>query len=167
AMTVWRIKACVFFTLLFSTTAIAHKFHHGLAEVDVNSATKTLEVALRLIPEDLENALQNELGRPFNLDHSEDADRYLVAYLARHFRILGPDGHSLPQRWVGKEVNHKAAWLYMELPYTQSGDYQIANTLLVDSSHGEQVNQLLFRQGKDKRSLMFAAPDYQRTITIR
>ena len=126
-----------------------------------------LEVALKVIPEDLETALQEQLGKRVNLEKTDNIDSEIVRYLSRTLQFIGTDNQRLKLTWIGKEITHKAAWLYFEVPYKKPQTLEIRNTLLDGISHGQQVNTLVFLQGDTKQRLVFGAGENKHSISIQ
>ena len=157
----------VLFFCLLATGANAHRFHHSLGEVEVNSERKVLEIALKVIPEDLETALQEQVGKRINLEKSKGIDAEITRYLASKLQFVGTDQQSLKLVWVGKEVTHKAAWLYVEVPYKSPQTVEIQNTLLDGVSHGQQVNALVITQGDSQQRLIFGDGTYRHKVEIK
>lgn len=134
--------------------AAAHEFHTSTAEVEHNRQSGHLEVALRVIPEDLEEALSRGRDRPVRLEVTEGVDALITAYLAARFRVEGPDGEPQPVVWVGKEVSHRAAWLYFEIPVDPETPWTLDSQLLFDLSQS-QVNTVDFHDGDRRETWTF------------
>ena len=65
----------------------AHPSHSSFAEVEW-SERGTLDVALKVIPEDLERALSTQVRRTMVLVDTPEVRTALSAYLQQHFRLL-------------------------------------------------------------------------------
>ncbi|WIO73928.1 hypothetical protein QP938_11580 [Porticoccaceae bacterium LTM1] len=156
---IFRGKQMAFLMLmafgLWASVTHAHKFHHSFAEATVNSDRQTLEVALKVIPEDLETALESQVGKRVNLESTKDIDQEIIKYLWASFQFSSETGHQLDMVWVGKEITHKAAWLYFEIPYKTEKTLTIKNTILDGVSHGQQINTLVVTRGDEKIRLVF------------
>lgn len=140
---------------LWASVTHAHKFHHSLAEVTINSDRQALEVALKVIPEDLETALESQVGKRVNLESTKDIDKEIVKYLWGSFQFSSEAGRQLDMVWVGKEITHKAAWLYFEIPFKTEKNLIVKNTILDGVSHGQQINTLVVTRGGEKKRLVF------------
>ena len=101
-----------------ATTEHSHPFHVTIAEVEYNPETQRFEVALRVDPLDLQQALAKRLKQPErDLEQIEKLEDHLKGYVADHFRIVPANG-SAPAKaleWVGHEIDVKTAWLYFEI----------------------------------------------------
>ncbi len=150
---------------ILAWTAAAHEYHASLAEVELNPESGRLEVALRVIPEDLEAALASEQGRTVRLETTVDVDALIVTYLESRFRVVGPSRKPQSITWVGKEVSHQAAWLYFEIPYFEipvdsadpvdpADSWTLENRILFDLEPG-QINTVLFRSGQTRSTWSF------------
>ncbi|GHD29455.1 DUF6702 family protein [Halioglobus pacificus] len=120
--------------------AQAHPNHTSFAEVDWSEDRSSLEVSLRVIPEDLEQALAFISGAPVNLQQP-DIDTLLAAYLQRHFQVADPQGSVAPVTLVGTSVQYRQTWLYFTLAAPAEQPLSLTNTLLLDTVEG-QVNQV-------------------------
>ncbi len=141
---------------MFVSTIAAHEYHASTAEVEHNPESCRVEVALQVIPEDLEAALSRDAGQAGWLDKTGHVDQQIGAYLSAHFRVVGPSGESQPIVWVGKEVSHRAAWLYFEIPVEENATEKatsrtLENRILLDLEPG-QINTVLFRNGEHRET---------------
>ncbi len=113
----------------------AHPQHVTLAEAEWNPDSRSLEVALRITPAQLEEVVERHAGRSVDLD-AAGADAAVEAWLRTAFVVTPPDptpGDDLlasddrpasddtpaaPVRlkYVGKEVGISMAWVYFEAP---------------------------------------------------
>jgi Domain of unknown function (DUF6702) len=139
---------------IFAWTASAHEYHASLAEVELNADTGHLEIALRVIPEDLEAALTAKHGAAVRLEVTDGVDAMIVDYLASRFRVVGASGEPQPITWVGKEVSYQAAWLYFEIPVAADGLWTLENRVLFDVS-ASQINTVLYRAGDSRSTWTF------------
>lgn len=157
-MTLHRLGwlVAVAWTALLPICAVAHPYHASLAEVDYNPERQNLEVALRVLPEELEAVLSERAGKAVNLDATEDVDALIVAYLNETFRLLTDQAPSPPLQWLGKEVSHRAAWLYFEIAIDPQLRWSLENRVLFDYEP-QQVNTVLLRLGETQASLTFDA----------
>lgn len=133
-----------------------HPFHLSNAEVEWNDDAKSLEIALKVWPIDLEEALENETKRSLDLDKTEDIDELIVAYLQSHFVFRQEDGTAAGIEWLGKEVSVKSAWLYFEIPLEQSPEGMVVENTLFFEHLQDQVNLLQYRTGRRRMTLRFA-----------
>jgi len=93
-------------------TARAHPYHTTNAEARVDRSTYTLQVSLRVLPEDLEEALRRSTGQARAVEALDTAD--LVAYLRRRMIWTHDGGTRMPPRWVGRELAPREVWLHFD-----------------------------------------------------
>lgn len=136
-------------------TKIGHPFHVSVAEMEYNPETQCLEVALRVWPEDLEQALQNESAEKVTLEDTGIDDK-IAAYLGKNIRI-SPDGKNPCElNWIGKELEIKQAWLYFEVKTgVPPEDFSFSNTLFFEL-HPDQINIFNLKFKGRRASLSFA-----------
>ena len=82
-----------------AATASAHPRHVSIAEAEFNRESGHFEVALRVRPEDLEQALART-GPRVVLEKTPDVDKRITAYLKRHFSLRN-GGAVQELEWVG------------------------------------------------------------------
>ncbi len=140
-----------------SGQARAHPFHASRAEVDYRAECRCLEVALAVVPEELEAALERISGKRIPLEAPE-AEREILDYLKTRFVVspVGPPGgEPLPIEWVGREVSYREAWLYFKVTGVV-GDFDLADRVLFEAEPS-QVNHVLLRGIGEPRTLTFRA----------
>lgn len=109
---------CLLFILIFycaftADGVAAHKFHASFATLNYNEQTKSVEVTMRIFPDDLEAALSKQLGRSVKLDKSRESSQMIMNYLRKTFE-LKKGGRLQAFRWIGMELGVDSAWLYFE-----------------------------------------------------
>lgn len=119
------VSLCIIGNILMITSGVdAHPFAVTSTEAEYNRESQSFEVAMRVYPEQLEQALSKETGRTISLEHSTNIDPLIIRYLTTHFSIQsGAKGGKSKEektittlRWIGKEVTPKNVWLYFEVP---------------------------------------------------
>lgn len=133
-----------------------HAFHTSITQIEYNSKSKTYEISVRLFTDDFETALDNEnkIKGTKILDNDKN-DAIVSYYIAKHFTITSPQNKKAVYKYIGKENEDLATWIYLELPADQlpkgSKIQQISMMELFD----DQVNILNFRQGEERKTLLF------------
>jgi hypothetical protein len=144
----------------FTTSQVkAHKFHASFATLNYNEQNKSLEITLRIFPDDLEAALGKQFGKSVKLDKSKESSQMILNYLKKTFEVK-KSGRPQQFRWVGMELGVDSAWLYFEskMPAGIAGA-QIRNLFLCElfddqtnvvsiKYQGKQVDQV-FRRNDD------------------
>ena len=163
-------RACFawIFSVSFVSVAWAHPSHLSLAEAEWNAQTGSLEVALKVLPLDLERALKRQFGRDVDLDKTPQKalDGMITRYLQQGFWLTDAEGRKRTWRWVGKEVSVKEAWLYFEadLPGGLQG-VQIGSRFFMELQN-DQVNWVNLRQGKRRLTLKLHARTPQKKVDL-
>jgi hypothetical protein len=135
------------------SVARAHPFHVSAAEVEHNRETKSLEISLRVHPDDLEKALGQRARRRIDLERSDGIDELIAEYLRERFMIRRAKGVESKHVWIGKEIDVKHAWLYFEIPVPNGVDgLRISNRVFFEL-HREQSNLVTFKAGERRASL--------------
>ncbi len=102
------------FLLFASSNAGAHPFHSSTTEIEWNASSGKFEVAMRLRIADLEDALSAIQKRRVNVETDPDRERFVKAYLQKHFSIGRRKGETCLLHWVGMELELHDAWVYFE-----------------------------------------------------
>ena len=132
----------------------AHPFHVSFAEAEWNADTKMLEVALKVNPNDLEDALRRRTKRRIHLE-TDAAEKVIVQYLRDSFTVRRGKNKDIPLKWVGSEISVKDAWLYFEFPLQEGlNNITIQNSIL--SHVRDQKNTVSIRNRKQRATLVFS-----------
>ncbi|MEC9091333.1 MAG: DUF6702 family protein [Planctomycetota bacterium] len=133
-----------------------HPFHVSVAEMEYNSKSQCLEVALRVWPEDLEKALTQQAKNKVDLDTTKNIDTLIFDYLNKKIKIQNPAGKTCKLTWIGKELGIKQAWLYFEVKTGLSpADFSFSNRLFFELQE-DQINLFNLNFGNRRASISFA-----------
>lgn len=136
--------------------ASAHPYSVTTSQLDWNADAGLFEVALRLLPEQLEDVLR---GRKVAPADRAAVDAALADWLRENVALKTPSGELAALRWVGKEIEADAAWLYFELvlPVGAAPEgLELRNTLLFESAP-HQLNTVRVRVGERQRAWLLRA----------
>lgn len=148
-----------FVAAFFVPSARAHKFHASFTEIERNPETKSLEVTIRVFPDDLENILGKREKKRIQIDAITDAPRVVGDYVREHLVLRGPDGKTVEWKWVGLEVKVDAVWIYVEAPAPPSLDKWQARDSLFFDLFDDQINSVTVRDGNRRGSIQFRGKD--------
>lgn len=146
---------CLLVLGVMPPSVMAHPYHVSVAEVEWNPDHSVFEVALKLLPEDLEDALGAVAGQRVNLD-APGMDALIRSYLQDRIGVRNQDGEQGELKWVGKEVSYRAAWLYFEITAPAGDALWLYNRILFER-HPQQINTLLYRHNKRSQSINLTA----------
>ncbi|MBW3596131.1 MAG: hypothetical protein KY475_02520 [Planctomycetes bacterium] len=155
------VAACL---LLAAGVAEGHPFHVSLAEAEYDAERSRLEVALRVHPSDLEEALRRQAGKRLVLEN-DGADPHIVAWLRRNLVVETPQGKA-DIEWVGKEVSVKHAWLYFEIPLSGGLENVVFTNRIFFDLLPDQVNTINFKDGGRRTTLHFTRGEPRRTLSF-
>jgi len=136
--------------------AHAHPVHASAAVADIRG--RRVEITLTASPEDLQEALRRESGRPLDVDSAPDIDALAHAYVVDRFTLEGPQG-PLSLTWIGCEVTDEAARLFFEfkLPKDPSG-VMLRNAVFFELTPAH-INRVQVRRGERSATHRFRATD--------
>ena len=144
---------------LASPSALAHKFHESLAQLDYNEEARTVEMSFRLFSDDLEESLSRRAGRKIRLDKTQDADALTLAYLQNSFELKNRSGETKALRWVGMEIKVDVVWVYVEADMPEWADgVQLRNRIFFDL-FDDQINRVNLISGRAKAFFVFKPGD--------
>lgn len=147
-----------------TTPAAAHPYHASRAEADYRAECRCLEVALAVVPEELEAALARFSGKRIPLE-SPEAKGEIVEYLKTRFVVAPPGGEPLPIEWVGSEVSYREAWLYFKVTGV-AGEFDLSNRVLFEAEPS-QVNHVLLRGTGEPKTSAFRVGDRPARIVVK
>ena len=137
----------------------SHKFHASLTQVEVNSSAKTVEVAIRVFVDDLEESLSRRAGRRVRFGATAAFDELALAEVNESLKIDTAGGERLSFRWIGKEVSVDVVWLYVEAPFTGRLDGGRLENELFFYLFDDQVNTVNLKDGKSRATFSFKTGD--------
>ncbi len=146
----------------------AHHFSVSLAEMELNSQERKLEVALKLNAYDLERALKAFYKRPRDLEKEEKNSLELFRYLEKRISFQTSAQKKLPLKWVGHELEKGTIWLYfvVVLPKQSLKEIQIQNQVLFELE-SEQIHLWNFTSAeKKKQTLCFLREKYSQKLAL-
>lgn len=112
--------------------ALAHPFHSSYAEIDWGGDGTQLEIALRVIPEDLEAALSRQRGESVALVQRPPVHTAIENYLRETFQVVNPAGEAQALRLTGFEAGHRETWLYFTVAASRRETLSLRHELLFD-----------------------------------
>jgi hypothetical protein len=150
----------------------SHKIHVSVAQIEFNQSKQSVEIAIRVFTDDLENALSRRSKRAVKIDPAAaKKDRQVgdlaMAYLRENFELKTRTGRAVKLNWAGLEGQMDMFWLYLEgkMPGGLEGA-QLRNGIFCEL-FDDQVNIVNAKiQGK-QAGLMFEAKDSFKVITER
>ncbi len=152
---------------LLLTLLTLHDIHVSRSEINYDSQTKTMQVAVQLFADDLELwASRNTKFKDLNIatdTESSETDQFISQYLEAHFRLL-KDGKQIPLTFLGKEStdDYYGIWVYLEseaLP--MDGKLELENTILLDQFRDQQ-NMTSFTRDKSSEKYFIFRGDKER-----
>lgn len=151
----WSVVACA----LLSHTALAHKFHESLAQIEYNAESGSAEMTFRLFADDLEKALSKRSGKTVRLDKTPDVEAQALAYVKDRFELKNGDGQIKPFMWVGLELKVDTVWVYVEAPMPEGlKGAQIRNRIFFEL-FDDQVNRVHITYDGGKTDLVYKPGD--------
>lgn len=161
----WFLGAVI---CLFFTGAARHPIYVSVAEIEVNPATKSLEVSCKLFTDDFERALRLDYKTHVDLINPKDRnamDKLVMDYVLKHFTIY-LDGKPIAMKYLGYEHIDEGIFSYYEAenvaaPKTVS----VFNTLLY-SYHEQQMGLMHITVNGTRKSTKLNNPESKATVSF-
>jgi len=133
-----------------------HEYHVSVTQMQYNPALKSFEVSIRIFTDDFEAGLSAENGnRRFTVKNNDQNDPFVERYIRKNF--LFTDGQKKPVnvRYVGKEQEEDATWIYLEIPFQNMLEgCKLQNSILMEVFE-DQVNMTNLKFSSEKKTFLF------------
>lgn len=136
-----RIGLFCLLSCSFMAALSRHDYHVSVTQMQFNEAQKTWEVSIRVFTDDLEMALaESNNGQRFVVTNEDRNSPYIAAYLSRHFELRTTQNQILKLKYLGKEQEADATWIYLEIP--SAGQNLILKNAVFMEVFNDQVNMV-------------------------
>ncbi|MBT4520317.1 MAG: hypothetical protein HOC23_09955 [Halieaceae bacterium] len=129
------------FTLLWASSIFGHPSHNSFAELDWSESGKQLEVSLRVVPEDLETALAQRVGRSIVLQNDKQTQSLVQVYLQNKFQIRNDLGELKALSVLGLAISYDETWIHFTVIADRQEQLTLSNRVLQDVEPA-QVNRV-------------------------
>lgn len=120
---------------LFFSFKAKHPFYLSVSDLKYNAREKTMQAAVKLFTNDLEEALKKIYAKPVDLINGKDKqtiNKLLADYIQKHF-VLKVDSKAINFDLIGFEREEEAVWVYIEFKNCPPPKkVEIENSLLYD-----------------------------------
>lgn len=143
-------------SVLLTAASPKHDYHVSVTQMQYNPGSKVFELSIRIFTDDLERALaQANNNKRFSINNKDQNDTYVSAYLQQRFSLRDAQKRILPLRYVGKEQEEDATWVYLEIPFQLpfSGN-SLQNSILTEI-FDDQVNMTNVILPSGKKTYLF------------
>lgn len=158
----------IFFTVFFNLVSWGHGYHVSIAQVDYNEETKSLEIAIKLLTDDVEQVLESRGTERLFLgeeNESSKTDDYIRKYIEQHF-VLSINAKPLIHNYLGKEIENESTWCYIEiLDVNEIHSLSVQNTIFLEEYHN-QSNRVNLNVLDNKTSFVLSAAKTEDKITF-
>ncbi len=141
----------VFSSLSFQ--AELHEFHFGKFEIEHNEENRSLEIAMYLFLDDLEEGITKQEGLEklylCTEKETQEATQEMIDYLSSNF-VISHKEEKLPMQFIGKELSEDltAVWCYLEIDLPDHTDQiSLSNSILMELFE-DQKNLVRFKSDK-------------------
>lgn len=151
----------------FAFAATAHPYHTSLAEVHYNPKTQTLEIALKVFADDMEQTLSESAKKPVTISQDPTVQALLAAYLKKKVAVELPGKMLAPLKYLGSEPENDMHWLYFEIPLKPASlkNFTLLNEVLLEA-FPDQVNIMNLQVNGQKKTLLFRQDDFRKQLSF-
>lgn len=167
-----RLLLLLVLALAAATALRAHPAHTAHADMDFRRGPDRVEVAVRVVADDLLAALNAGGVAPVSFERTPPAelDARLLALVRAGLALTTPGGDPAEWRWVGRELDedggHARLWLYLEAPLPGGLDGARVRFTLLHEAFPGQRNTVRARDGTRETTLAFAPGDPAKPVRL-
>lgn len=148
------------FLLLFSNGHSRHEFHASVTKMEYNAKEQMFEISMRIFTDDFEKALSAASNSKVNLSEAsgratDKNDPLIDQYVQAHFRFLTLQKQTKSIKYVGREVEADANWLYLEMPFSEPFRGGMLKQDVLMEAFDDQVNMVNIKYQAQKKTFVF------------
>ena len=139
---------------LFSAIPI-HEYHVTVTQMQYNASQKNFEVSIRAFTDDLEKGISlYNASRKFAIKDNDQNNPYIERYIRKHF-VLSFSQKNAEIKYLGKEQEADATWIYLEIPFQGSlENWKLQNSILMET-FDDQVNMFNLKYASETKTLLY------------
>ena len=165
----WKLGIIAIVCLLGSFAASAHDYHASITDIKFNPRTQSLQVAVKVFTDDLENALSKRSKSKVSYDAgSATIKQQLAGYMAATIKFELTKGKPLKQQFIGSEEEADVVWLYFEVPVQSASLSQlyIENAVLTELFN-DQMNIVNLDYNGKMHSMLMQKSETGKKLTFK
>ena len=156
---------CTLFIILSSFTF--HPFHTSLTQMQYDPKSQTFEMSVRVFTDDFETALTKENGgKPVRLNNGQKQDKLVEQYIRKHVAVANADRKQNPITYIGYEQEADAQWIYLEMPYRNTGQNTFIKQDVLIDLFADQVNLVTIQLNQVKKTVVFRNNQPVQVVTL-
>jgi hypothetical protein len=128
------------FSVLRPSPFSSHPLYVSVTEINHNAAEKSLEISIKVFPDDLEQILEKNNKAQLDILAEKDKsrfDQYIPSYFDKNL-LLTVDGKQVKLSYVGFEIEKESAYCYFEVKNIASvKKIDVTNSILYDFNDTE------------------------------
>lgn len=143
-------------SLFLLSASPKHEYHVSVTQMQYNAALKSFEISIRTFTDDLEKGLATDNGnRRFIVRNNDGNDSFIEKYVRKSFLLTDSQKKPFTVRYVGKEEEEDATWIYLEIPFQNALEgCRLQNTILMETFE-DQVNMTNLKFSSEKKTFLF------------
>ncbi len=153
-LSILHFSALLSSLILFSASSV-HEYHVSVTQMQYNASQQLFEISIRIFTDDLEKAISQDNGmRRFLINDKDQNNPFVERYIRRNFSLSGTQKKA-EIKYLGKEQEADATWIYLEIPFKGSTEnWKLQNSILMETFE-DQVNMFNLKNASDTKTFLF------------
>jgi hypothetical protein len=124
-----------------SLFAHAHDYHASITDAKYNPRTQSLEVAVKVFMDDLEDALSRRNKAKVTYSQAPQVQQWVQEYIGASLSFELEKGKPLRHTFVGAEQEADVVWVYFEVPLqTKELTHVYVRNVVLQELFNDQMN---------------------------
>jgi hypothetical protein len=124
-----------------SLFAHAHDYHASITDAKYNPRTQSLEVAVKVFMDDLEDALSRRSKTKVTYSQAPQVQQWVQEYIGASLSFELEKGKPLRHTFVGSEQEVDVVWVYFEVPLqTKELTHLYVRNVVLQELFNDQMN---------------------------
>ncbi|WP_299985125.1 DUF6702 family protein [uncultured Pontibacter sp.] len=150
-----------------SLAAHAHDYHASITDARYNPRTQSLEVAVKVFMDDLENALSLRNKSTVRYSQAPQVQQMVQDYMGATLSFELEKGKPLKHTFVGAEQEADVVWVYLEVPVkTQNLTHLYVRNVVLQELFNDQMNIVNLDYKGKVNSTLFQKNDGTRKMSF-
>jgi hypothetical protein len=163
----FRIILLALALLLAAPAAHAHDYHASITDAKYNPRTQSLEVAVKVFMDDLEEALSHRSKRKVTYNQSAQVQQLVQEYMGATLSFELEKGKPLRHTFVGAEQEVDVVWVYLEVPIkSESFTHLYVRNAVLQELFSDQMNIVNLDYKGKVSSTLFQKNDGTRKMSL-
>jgi hypothetical protein len=163
----YKAIALVLVLTLLSLVAQAHDYHASITDAKYNPRSQSLEVAVKVFTDDLEDALSRRNKTKVTYNQTAKVQQFVQEYIGSALSFEMEKGKTLPYTFVGAEQEADVVWIYLEVPLKAAAlSHLYVRNVVLQELFSDQMNIVNLDYKGKVSSALFQKNDGTRKMSL-